>query len=145
MAEKHLVKHWRGSRESYNLAKSRNFIDPWTIYHVIDTIECGTTITEYFGENIISQPTGQILAVNDILPSLPSSGINPYDRYLVGSNETGYKIYECTPIKDSDDFDISEMNFDWKYGVRILSRGLKNYVYYNAELITYDDVDCGEF
>lgn len=145
MATKHLVKKWRGSRSNYNLLKSTNMIDPWTIYYVVDTIGNETKVVEYFGTNIVSQPTGQVLAVNDVLASLPSSGINPYDRYLVGDDANGYKIYEYTPISGTNELSVSEMNFDWRYGVRILSRNLKNYVYYNSHLITYDDVDCGMF
>ena len=37
------------------------------------------------------------------------------------------------------------MDFDWKYGVRVRKEGLKNYVYVDGKLITYDDVDCGLF
>lgn len=141
---KHLIKHWRGSRENYNLLKSTGLIDFWTLYYVVDTVGTESHIVEYFGNNVINQPTGQVLAVNDLLTQLPSSA-NPYDRFLVGNDVDGYKIYEYTPISGTSELSVSEMNFDWKYGVRILSKGLKNYVYYNSHLKTYDDIDCGEF
>ena len=92
----------------------------------------------------LSSATGQVLAVNDLLTQLPSSA-NPYDRFLVGNDVEGYKIYEYTPMSETGELSVSEMDFDWKYGVRILSKGLKNYVYYNGHLKTYDDIDCGEF
>jgi hypothetical protein len=135
----------KGARESYNLLKKFNLIDPWTLYYVIDNVNNKESVVEYFGRNIVNQPTGQVLPVNDILSELPSSGVNPYDRYLVGDNENGYKIYEYTPISGTGMLDVSVMDFDWKYGVRVLSKNLKNYVYYSNKLITYDDVDCGEF
>lgn len=145
MAEKHLIKQWKGSRASYNNIKRTGLIDAWTIYRVVDIIDSAQTITSYFGENLIERPSGQLLAVKDLLPTLPSSGINPYDRYLVGDDLNGYKIYEFTPIKDSNELECTNIDFDWKYGVRILSQGLKNYVYYDSKLISYDDIDCGEF
>lgn len=145
MAEKHLIRQWRGSRASYNNLKQTGLIDAWTIYHVVDVVNSAQTITDYFGENIMQIPTGQLLAVKDLLHTLPSSGVNPYDRYIIGNDLDGYKIYEFTPIKDSDELAYSSIDFDWKYGVRILSQGLKNYVYYDSHLITYDDIDCGEF
>lgn len=145
MANKHIIKKWKGSRASYNKLKEYSLIDPWTVYYVVDTVAGESSITEYVGENIVTVPTGQVLAVKDILEELPTSGVNPYDRFLIGSDANGYKIYEYTPIKDSFDLEVTQMDFNWKYGVRILSRGLKNYVYYNNKLVTYDDVDCGEF
>ena len=35
--------------------------------------------------------------------------------------------------------------FDYRYGVRVIEKGLKNYIYVNNTLKTYDDVDCGLF
>lgn len=141
---KHLVKNWRGSRGAYNILKRNNSLDPWTKYYVKDSDGVTTTYVEYFGENIVHIPTGQLIAVNDVLATVPANP-NPYDRFLVGTDETGYKVYEYTPIKDSDELEAHEMEFSWKYGVRILSRGLKAYVYYNGKLTTYDDGDAGSF
>lgn len=143
MSEKHLVKNWRGSRISYNTLKRYSLLDAWTKYYVT---EPDGSIVEYFGENRVNISTGQFLAVKDILANPPSNAqINPYDRYLVGNNEDGYNIYEYTPTSSGDTFDLSITPFDWKYGVRVYSHGLKNFVYFDGELKTYDDVDGGEF
>lgn len=141
---KHLVKNWRGSRGAYNILKINGVLDPWTKYYVKDTDGTTTTYVEYFGENLVHIPTGQLIAVNDVLENEPESP-NPYDRFLVGTDANGYKIYEYTPVKDSEELESHEMEFSWKYGVRILSRGLKSYVYYNGKLTTYDDGDAGSF
>lgn len=145
MAEKHLIKHWRGKRSSYNFLKSVEALDPWTRYSVIET---DGSIVEYFGGNIISIPTGQLLPVKSILSGEPSvSIVAPYDRYLVGDNSNGYKVYEYTPIGDNAEsgYTKTELTFDEKYGVRVMDKGLKNYVYTDGVLKTYDDVDCGTF
>lgn len=145
MAQKHLVKHWRGKRSSYNFLQSVNRLDPWTRYSVVET---DGSIVEYFGGNIISVPTGQLLPVNSILSGEPSSAVvAPYDRFLVGNDIDGYKVIEYTPIGDDpeDGFAKAELSFDEKYGVRVKNEGLKNFVYTNGHLKTYDDVDCGTF
>lgn len=141
---KHLVKNWKGSRESYNFLKANNAIDAWTKYFVIDTVDSATTVTEYFGLNPVSDKCGDFAAVNDIVQE-PPLNLNPYDRFLVGTDATGYKIYEYTPIKNSNLLSCEIRDFDAKHGVRVYSRGLKCFVYYNGHLVTYDDVDCGEF
>ena len=141
---KHLVRNWKGSRGSYNLLKANNMIDPWTKYYVVDNDGFSQSITEYFGLNPINTNNGDFVAVNDILEEEPLEP-NPYDRFLIGDDENGYHIYEYTPIKNSDVLDCSITDFDWKRGVRVRSRGLKCYVYFNGKLITYDDVECGEF
>jgi hypothetical protein len=141
---KHLIKNWKGSRASYNLLKANNLIDAWTKYYVIDTVDSATTVTEYFGLNPVSDKCGDFTAVNDIVQE-PPLNLNPYDRFLVGTDATGYKIYEYTPIKNSNLLSLEIRDFDWKHGVRVFSRGLKCFVYYNGHLVTYDDVDCGEF
>ena len=149
MAEKHLVKHWRGKRTSYNFLKNVNRLDPWTRYSVI---EDDGSIVEYFGNNLISVPTGQLLPVNAIVSGEPeTNSIRPYDRYLVGTDETGYKVIEYSLIDPYGEsgYTKTELTFDEKYGVRVKSEGLKNYVYVNdgneKKLKTYDDVDCGTF
>ena len=93
---KHLVKNWKGSRASYNFLKANNAIDAWTKYFVIDTVDSATTVTEYFGLNPVSDKCGDFAAVNDIVQE-PPLNLNPYDRFLVGTDATGYKIYEYTP------------------------------------------------
>jgi hypothetical protein len=145
MAEKHLVKKWRGKRESYNFLKSVNRLDSWTRYSVIET---DGTVVEYFGENQIYQPTGQLLPVSAIVETAPLvSEANPYDRYLVGTDANGYKIVEYQPISTTNGLALvaEELIFDEKYGVRVKAEGLKNFVYVNGTLKTYDDVDCGVF
>lgn len=148
MAEKHIVRHWRGKRESYNFLKEVNHLDPWTRYSVIDSASTGTGITEYFGENQIAVETGQILPVSAIVETaIPFYRARPYDRYLVGNDQNGYKIVEYQPRSTSEGVVLTpyEMPFDWRYGVRVRAEGLKNYVYTDGHLVTYDDVDCGLF
>lgn len=148
MAEKHIVRHWRGKRESYNFLKSVNRLDPWTRYSVIESGDSANAITEYFGENQISIPTGQLLPVSAIVETaVPDSSARPYDRFLVGTDGNGYKIVEYQPKSTTSGVTIehTEMDFDWKYGVRVRKEGLKNYVYVDGKLVTYDDVDCGLF
>lgn len=148
MAEKHIVRFWRGKRESYNFLKSVNRLDPWTRYSVIESGDSANAITEYFGENQINIPTGQLLPVSAVVATaLPEYRVRPYDRYLVGTDGTGYKIIEYLPKSTTDGvvLEKNEMDFDWKYGVRVRKEGLKNYVYVDGKLITYDDVDCGLF
>ena len=148
MAEKHIVRHWRGKRESYNFLKEVNHLDPWTRYSVIDSASTGTGITEYFGENQIAVETGQILPVSAIVATaIPFYRARPYDRYLVGNDNDGYKIVEYQPRSTADGVVLTpyEMPFDWRYGVRVRADGLKNYVYADGHLVTYDDVDCGIF
>lgn len=148
MAEKHIVRHWRGKRESYNFLKEVNHLDPWTRYSVIDSAGTTTGITEYFGENQIALETGQILPVSAVVETaIPASSARPYDRYLVGTDQTGYKVVEYQPRATSEGVVLSEyeLPFDWRFGVRVRSEGLKNYVYADGHLVTYDDVDCGLF
>lgn len=144
MSEKHAIKNWRGSRASYEFLKANNAIDPWTKYFVVDKFGNKENIIEYFGLNIINIPYGEFMAVNDILEEPPLL-VNPYDRFLIGNDNDGYEIYEYMPIKDSNSLSCNIIDFDWRHGVRVYSRGLKCYVYYNGHLVTYDDVDCGEF
>ena len=148
MAEKHIVRFWRGKRESYNFLKSVNRLDPWTRYSVIESGDSANAITEYFGENQINVPTGQLLPVSAVVATaLPSYRVRPYDRYLVGTDGSGYKIIEYLPKSTSEGvvLEQNEMDFDWRYGVRVRKEGLKNYVYVDGKLVTYDDVDCGLF
>lgn len=143
---KHLVKHWRGSRASYNYLRDVSALDPWMRYSVVN--EDGS-ISEYFGENKIYQETGQLIPVSAIVTTAPQpEDAEPYDRYLVGDDENGYKIIEYTPrplANGGYELVTDEMDFDWKYGVRVKSMGLKNYIYVDGHLVTYDDVDCGIF
>lgn len=145
MAEKHRVRNWRGQRASYEFLKSVNRLDPWTRYCVVET---DGSLNEYYGENKIYENTGQLLPVNAITATTPTSGsVNPYDRYLVGTDADGYKVVEFLPQATFDGAILvtEELDFDERFGVRVKSEGLKNYVYFNGKLTTYDDVDCGLF
>lgn len=139
---KHLIKKWKGTRASYNFLLGSAFMDPWTEYNVVET---NGTIVRYLGTNIINIPTGQLIPVKDVVSKEPNAiDILPYDRYLVGTDATGYKVIQYT-IDPNGEFCKEELDFDWRYGVRVMSRGLKNYVYYNGKLVSYDDVDAGAF
>lgn len=137
----HKVRHWRGNRVSYEFLLKQNALDPWTRYSVI---EPDKSITEYFGNNIITEPTGQILPVDSLVSSIDEITPLPYGRYLVGSDETGYKVYTAY-IDEEANVSFSIKDFTDKFGVRIRDRGNKNYVLDGTHLVTYDDVDCGDF
>jgi len=151
MPEKHIVRFWKGKRESYELLKEILMLDSWTRYTVTDS---DGSITEYFGENQITQPSGQLFPVNDIVRELPQD-LHPGERYLVGHDGEGgapakYSIVVVSAVRDEEDpdrykIDTQVEDFDYKYGVRVISRGLKNYVLVDEKLKTYDDVDCGTF
>lgn len=133
---KHKIKIWRGSRESYN---KLGIYDFWTRYSVK---EADGHYTEYYGTNKITLDTGTLLPVIDILPSPPESP-KLGDRYLIGTNETSYTIYEAVPSIDND--------YDWKttplqmLSVKVIKRGLMEYQFVDGKLITYDSVDCGTY
>lgn len=145
MAEKHRVRSWRGRRNSYEFLKSVNRLDAWTKYVVVE--EDGS-LTEYYGLNRVNNATGQLLPVKSVVSAAPDTSLaSPYDRYLVGEDGVGYRVVEYLP-KDTTDGVVlvkEELTFDEKYGVRVIDRGLKNYIYLNGALRTYDDVDCGLF
>ena len=141
--EKHKVRNWRGTRASYELLVQNSAVTPWTRYVVIDTINEKEVITEYYGENQVAEATGQLLPVKDIIGSISDITPLPYDRYLVGADGKGYQIYEYVIDGEFNKWLIKP--FDNRYGVRVISKGLKNYVYVNNTLKTYDDVDCGDF
>ena len=141
--EKHKVRNWRGTRANYELLVQNSAVTPWTRYVVIDTINKKDVITEYYGENQVTEATGQLLPVNDIIRNISDITPHPYDRYLVGADGQGYQIYEY--VIDGEFHKWLIKPFDNRYGVRVISKGLKNYVYVNNTLKTYDDVDCGDF
>ena len=141
--EKQKVRNWRGTRANYELLVQNSAVSPWTRYVVIDTINGKEVITEYYGQNQVAEATGQLLPVKDIIGSISEITPQPYDRYLVGSDGQGYQIYEYVIEGDFHKWLIKP--FDYRYGVRVIERGLKNYVYINNVLKTYDDVDCGSF
>lgn len=142
--EKHKVRKWRGTREKYEFLLKNNALNSWTKYVVIDTINNEEVITEYYGTNQVSNNTGQLLPVISIIGDISEINPTPYDRYLVGSDGVGYCVYEYVIDSEGSHRWIVK-TFDYRYGVRVIEKGLKNYIYINGKLITYDDVDCGTF
>lgn len=130
------IKIWRGSRESYN---KLGIYDFWTRYSVKET---DGHYTEYYGTNKISLDTGTLLPVIDILPSVPDSP-KLGDRYLIGSNDTSYHIYEALPSQNGEiQWKITPLDL---YSVKVIKKGLMEYQVVNGKLITYDIVDCGSY
>ena len=143
-AEKHLVRHWRGSRANYEFLLKNNAVNDWTRYVVIDTVNNKEVITEYYGVNQVAEHTGQLLPVISVIENISDITPTPYDRYLVGTDESGYNIYEYVIDTENNHRWIIKP-FDYRYGVRIKEFGLKNYIYFDGHLFTYDDVNGGEF
>lgn len=142
--EKQRVRHWRGTRSNYELLVKNDAVSPWTKYVVIDIVNGKEVFTEYYGVNQIVEATGQLLPVKSIIVSINDIEAQPYDRYLVGRDGAGYSVYEYV-ITDEDSHRWIIKPFDYRYGIRVIDKGLKNYVYVNGVLKTYDDVDCGIF
>ena len=142
--EKHVVRHWRGTRDKYEFLVKNNAVSDWTRYVVIDTINGEDVITEYYGTNQVTELTGQLLPANSIIANILEIIPKPYDRYLVGSDGNGYEVYEYVIDSEAQHRWLIKP-FDDRFGIRIKDRGLKNYLYVDGELITYDEVDCGTF
>ena len=146
---KHIVKNWRGSRNSYNIIAKANLLDYWTRYSVK---EVDGSWTEYYGKNMISCPSGQFLPVLDILTVLPSE-LNPGDRYIVGQdaiNDMPAEYYIVTVDVDAESANgISARTELLKnnsgMSVRVINRKSMAYQLVDGELITYDQVDGGTF
>ena len=143
-SEKHIVRHWRGTREKYEFLKKNGALNSWTKYVVIDNFNGVNTIIEYYGNNQVAELTGQLLPVKSIIETIGSIVASPYDRYLVGRDGLGYRVYECV-LDDENNLKWYIKPFDYRFGVRVQDKGLKNYVYVDGVLKTYDDVDCGTF
>lgn len=142
--EKHKIKKWKGSRENYEFLLKNNAIDSWTKYVVIDNINNIEVITEYYGSNQVAEHTGQLLPVISVIGSITEITPSPYDRYLVGADGSGYNVYEYVIDSDGEHRWIIKP-FDYRHGVRVMDEGLKNFIYIDGKLRTYDDVDCGMF
>lgn len=146
---KHVIRYWRGSRSSYNFLKENKALDPWMRYSVVDVIDGENHIEEYFGSHKITNDFGENLPVDGIVSELPTSGVEPYMRYLVGEDGKGYRIAQYEPKDPSsvDDpiFAWNYVNFDWRRSVRVKSDDLRAYVCVDNKLITYDSTDCGSF
>ena len=148
MAEtKNRVRFWRGTVESYEKIKKAGLLNYWTRYSVKYTINGITTWKEFYGDNPLTEETGQLMPVIDIVQQLPSV-LNPGDRYWVSTQ--GYNIIvEITVGKDATDgtATLSSRNLELKEGVsvRVKNRGYKSYLIVNGEAITYDEIDCGTY
>lgn len=144
-----IVKIWRGSRSSYNLINKYGLLDYWTRYSVK---EPNGSWTEYYGSNLISCPSGQLLPVIDIVDTLPSV-LNPGDRYLVGKDATkdaNAEYYIVTIDIDTE----TENNLSYRtddfinnsgMSVRVINRKSMAYQLVDGELITHDSVDGGTY
>lgn len=144
-----LVKKWRGTREAYNVIANANLLNYWTRYSVK---EVNGTWTEYYGSNQISSPSGQLLPVLDIVSELPTT-LNPGDRYLVGLDESEGRAAEYYIV--TIDIDSTAANnlsartepFTNNSGmsVRVINRRSKAYQLVNGCMITYDEVNGGNY
>ena len=104
MADRHPIRNWVGSYNSYLTIKEGHGIDDWTRYTV--TIKDangvnGETKIEYFGKNRITPYyPGEVMAVQSIVNGIPS-GATLGSRYLVGPDsafEDGYKYEEISAL-----------------------------------------------
>ena len=144
-----IVKKWRGTRQAYNILLKAKKLDYWTRYSVK---EVNGLWTEYYGENQITCPTGQILPVLDIVSSLPNV-LNPGDRYLVGqdaSENTSAEYYIVTVDVDTtmpNNINGRTEPFINNSGmsVRVINKESMAYQLVDGLLITYDKVDGGRF
>lgn len=147
MAEtKKRVRFWRGTAESYELLKKAGALNYWTRYSVKYTVDGLTTWKEFYGDNPLTEETGQLLPVIDIVQTLPSV-LNPGDRYWV--NKYGFNLITTIDVgKDANgEATLSSRSLELKEGVsvRVKNKGYKSYLVLNGEIITYDEIDCGTY
>lgn len=143
------VRLWRGTKESYNVIAKAGRLDYWTRYSVKQS---DGSWLEYYGDNLISEPSGSILPVIDIVATLPTV-LNPGDRYLVGKDATAnssaeYYIVEIGLEKDNGTgYQETTKIKEFKEGisVRVKNRKFKTYVLVEGEIITYDEVNGGTY
>lgn len=147
MAEiKNRVRFWRGTAEAYELLKKAGALNYWTRYSV--KYENGGLVTwkEFYGDNPLTEETGQLLPVIDIVQSLPKV-LNPGDRYWVSTR--GINLITTIDVgKDENGIAaLSSRSLELKEGmsVRVKNRGYKSYVVLNGEYVTYDEIDCGTY
>lgn len=147
MAEtKKRVRFWRGTAESYELLKKAGALNYWTRYSVKYTVDGLTTWKEFYGDNPLTEETGQLLPVIDIVETLPSV-LNPGDRYWV--NKNGFNLITIIDVgRDANgEVTLSSRSLELKDGVsvRVKNKGYKSYLVLDGEIITYDEVDCGTY
>ena len=136
------VRFWRGTLESYNTLKNLGALDYWTRYSVKVPSGTGFVWKEFFGDNPLSEESGQLLPVIDIVEKLPTT-LNPGDRYWVTSNGENY-IVEIT-VGPENVLDGRIIELKEGISVRVKSRDYMAYVLVDALPKTYDEVDCGEY
>lgn len=144
-----IVKKWRGTRALYNILAKAGKLDYWTRYSVKDA---NGVWTEYYGDNQITSPSGQLLPVLDIVTTLPSS-LNPGDRYLVGkdgSETLPAEYYIVTIYVDNEqpngiNGNIEQFTNNSGMSVRVINQGSMAYQLVDNILLTYDKVDGGCF
>lgn len=150
MAEnKKIVRFWRGTRDMYNSVAAAGLLSYWTRYTVK---ESDGTWTEYYGSNRISNESGQLLPVIDVVANLPET-LNPGDRYLVGHDASeGINAEYYIAIIDVDTTALNGLNVHTEQllnnsgkSVRVINRGSKAYQLVDGILTTYDEVNCGEY
>lgn len=147
MAEtKNRVRFWRGTAESYELLKKAGALNYWTRYSVKYENSGLITWKEFYGDNPLTEETGQLLPVIDIVQTLPKE-LNPGDRYWVSSR--GINLITIIDIgKDNNGVaTLSSRSLELKEGmsVRVKNKGYKSYVVLNGEYVTYDEIDCGTY
>lgn len=148
MAEtKNRVRFWRGTAEAYEFLKQNGALNYWTRYSVKYENSGLVTWKEFYGDNPLTEETGQLLPVIDILPSMPSGTLNPGDRYWISNG--GINVIATVEVSSNTDGTarISPRMLELKEGmsVRVKNKGYKSYVVLNGEYITYDEIDCGTY
>lgn len=146
---KKIIKNWRGTREAYNNISRANLLNYWTRYSVK---EANGSWTEYYGSNMISCPSGQILPVLDIVKNLPSV-LNPGDRYLVGvdaTETTSAEYYIVTIDIDTNtengiSLHTEEFVNNSGISVRVIRKKSMAYQLIDGEMTTYDLVNAGTY
>lgn len=147
MAElKKRVRFWRGTSDSYEFLKKAGVLNYWTRYSVKYVDKNGlVTWKEFYGDNPLTEETGQLLPVIDIVTQLPST-LNPGDRYWVSAEGENYIVDISVGVNDaSGNATLSNRVIALKEGVsvRVRNKGYKSYLLVNNEVTTYDEVDCG--
>lgn len=147
MAEiKNRVRFWRGTAEAYELLKKAGALNYWTRYSVKYENSGLVTWKEFYGDNPLTEETGQLLPVIDIVQSLPTV-LNPGDRYWVSTR--GINLITTIDVgKDENGIAaLSSRSLELKEGmsVRVKNKGYKSYVVLNGEYVTYDEIDCGTY
>lgn len=144
-----LVKKWRGTREAYNRIANASMLNYWTRYSVK---EVDGSWTEYYGSNLISSPSGQLLPVLDIVSELPTT-LNPGDRYLVGIDATETNAAEyyivTVDIDSTAANNLSARTEPFKnnsgMSVRVINRKSRAYQLVDGVMLSYDEIDGGNY